>query len=78
MEASMPTNNDIAQADPFHPTRAVCQRYRIVDRTVDRWIKNPNVGFPEPDLEVNGRRYWKESTLQRFERRRATSKREAA
>jgi hypothetical protein len=44
------------------PTRAVCKRYDIVDRTVQRWIKNPDLGFPRPTY-INGRLYFDEDAL---------------
>jgi hypothetical protein len=36
-----------------------------------RWINDPETGFPEPDLIIAGRRYWKVSTLDAFDARSA-------
>ena len=32
-----------------------------------------NSGFPQPDLVIAGRRFWKLSTLEAWERRKATA-----
>jgi hypothetical protein len=48
------------------PTRAVQQRYRISNRTVDRWLAKTSLGFPRP-LVINGRRYWRLSDLEHWE-----------
>ena len=55
------------------PTRLVMQRYNVADRTIDRWISDPKVGFPKP-LVVNRRRYFRLRELEQWERRRATAK----
>lgn len=43
-------------------------RYRKHGVTIRRWIKDPHVNFPEPDLVVNGHKHWRLSTLTRWER----------
>jgi predicted DNA-binding transcriptional regulator AlpA len=67
-----------AENSEFCSARKVCERYGIVDRTLDRWLQRTDVAFPPPDMVVNGRRFWKEGSLQVWERSRAASKREAA
>jgi predicted DNA-binding transcriptional regulator AlpA len=47
------------------PTRSVCKRYEITDRTVDRWVEN---GILPPPLRINGLRYWPERELEQRER----------
>jgi predicted site-specific integrase-resolvase len=47
------------------PTRIICARYEIVDRTVDRWVSRGVLPAP---LWINGRRYWDEQELERRER----------
>jgi hypothetical protein len=59
------------------PAAAVLRRYRIVDRTLKRWLDNPRLAFPRP-LLVNGRRCFKAADLDQWERDRAASHREAA
>ena len=56
-------------ADEYLPTGAVCKRYKICDRTIDRWAADERVGFPKP-LVINNRRYWPLLSLQEFERSR--------
>ena len=51
--------------DRMLPTRLVCERYSIVDRTINRWIDKGIL--PEP-LRINGLRYWRESQLAQRER----------
>ena len=51
--------------DRMLPTRLVCERYCIVDRTINRWIDKGIL--PEP-LRINGLRYWRESELAQRER----------
>jgi hypothetical protein len=58
---------------PLLPARAVCARYQIVDRTLDRWLHNPALNFPRP-LLINGRRYFRERLLGQWERSRASGK----
>jgi hypothetical protein len=51
--------------------RRVCARYDdVTPRTVTRWQNNPARDFPQPIL-INGRRYWDESHLDRYDRRLA-------
>ena len=49
------------------PTRHVCLRYGISSRTVRRWEFKKVI--PPPDLVVNERKYWRESTLDENDRR---------
>jgi hypothetical protein len=56
-------------------TARVAQRYDVTTRTIERWEEDERerLDFPEPDLRINNRKYWKLKTLERWERRRATS-----
>ena len=47
------------------PTRALCQRFGIVDRTVDRWVAAGVLPLP---TWLNGRRYWPEAEIEKVER----------
>jgi hypothetical protein len=54
-------------------TRQVRARYNhVCTRTIDRWIINPNLGFPQPTL-INGRRFWRIQELRRWESERLQS-----
>lgn len=61
--------------DRLVPTRTVCARYDIVDRTVDRWVE---AGELPPPIYIRGRRYWLERELERRERERMASREGAA
>jgi len=52
--------------------------YGVHLETIRRWRKDPKVGFPPPDLEINGRGYWKDETIERFDASRAPTARKAA
>jgi predicted DNA-binding transcriptional regulator AlpA len=47
------------------PMGALCRRYSVTDRTIDRWLERGIL--PEP-LRINRYRYWRVSDLERFER----------
>jgi hypothetical protein len=64
------TDNGYVDTGPLVPARDVLKRYSIVDRTLDRWLAKPDLGFPRP-LVVNNRRYFRENALMEWERRRA-------
>jgi DNA-binding transcriptional MerR regulator len=49
------------------PTRQVCQRYGVSDRTVARWERDPDLNFPQA-LVVNGRKYYDQDQLTQWER----------
>jgi predicted DNA-binding transcriptional regulator AlpA len=51
--------------DRMLPTRLVCERYSITDRTVDRWLEN---GILPPPIRINGLRYWRQHELEQVER----------
>jgi predicted DNA-binding transcriptional regulator AlpA len=48
------------------PTRAVMARYDVSDRTIDRWVADPSLGFPKP-IRIKRRRYWDEDALDEFD-----------
>jgi predicted site-specific integrase-resolvase len=48
-------------------TRALCERYSVVDRTIDRWVDSGIL--PEP-IYINKRRYWDEGDVEQRERER--------
>jgi hypothetical protein len=37
-----------------------------------RWTRDPRVLFPEPDIIINNRKYWKAGTIRQFKARVAT------
>jgi hypothetical protein len=72
------SQSDTSAADGTRlPASKVWKRYGIVDRTLDRWIASETLGFPKP-IVINRRRYFRESDLIAWERKRASTKSEAA
>jgi hypothetical protein len=49
------------------PTRLLCERYGVVDRTINRWEKTGVI----PQAEwINGRKYWDEESVEKRDRER--------
>ena len=65
--------DDAAAFDVHLPTSRVADRYGCSVRTVERWGVNERLQFPKPDLVINARKYWRLSTLESWERRRAVA-----
>lgn len=49
----------------------VCRRYGIVPMTLFRWLRDRDLGFPQPAMLVRDRRYWREADLIVWERHSA-------
>jgi hypothetical protein len=54
-------------------TTTVARRYGVSKRTVERWLEDPDLGFPVP-MDINGRRYFDLHELEQFERARVGRK----
>jgi hypothetical protein len=52
------------------PDRFVAERYGVSVRTLERWDKQPKLGFPSP-VRINKRRYRKIAKLDEFDRKTA-------
>jgi hypothetical protein len=52
------------------PTRQVCERYGVCDRTIARWERDPELQFPQPTL-INGRKYYDDVALTAWDRANA-------
>jgi hypothetical protein len=53
------------------PTRLLCARFNVCDRTIARWQNDPDLNFPSP-IVINGRKYFDEIEVVRWERDRAS------
>jgi hypothetical protein len=51
----------------FLDTRAVARAFSLRPRSLDRWRKDPQLGFPLPDLVIKNRLFWKQETIARFQ-----------
>ena len=55
------------------PTRQVCERYGVSDRTIARWERDSDLRFPQP-VTINKRKYYSESALTAFDRAQAAQR----
>jgi predicted DNA-binding transcriptional regulator AlpA len=51
--------------------RELTKRYGVSARTIDRWLADPDLGFPKPCIVINGRRYWDLGEIEQWERAHA-------
>ena len=58
------------------PTKQVCGRYLVTDRTVSRWERDPELNFPKPTV-INRRKYFDEEQLARWDSEQAAKGRTA-
>jgi predicted DNA-binding transcriptional regulator AlpA len=58
----------LSDHDQLWPIRKVLQRYGVCARTIDRWIADQTLGFPQP-IVINRQRYFSERQLEEWERR---------
>jgi predicted DNA-binding transcriptional regulator AlpA len=52
-------------------SRALQQRYGVVDKTIDRWVATGVL--PEP-TRINGNRYWDEEEVEQRDRERSRTR----
>jgi predicted DNA-binding transcriptional regulator AlpA len=62
---------NVQTSENMLPAAQVWRRYGKTDRTLDRWLKDENLGFPRP-LIIRSRRYFKEAELLEWERLQAS------
>jgi hypothetical protein len=55
-----------AAPQPKFQTRDVARHFGVSTRTVDRWQRDENLGFPQPML-INGRKYWDAASIVKFD-----------
>jgi predicted DNA-binding transcriptional regulator AlpA len=67
------TNIDTDATSRLLPTRQVCKRYAVSDRTISRWERDPELRFPQP-VVINKRKYYHESDLTSFDRAQAAQR----
>jgi hypothetical protein len=59
-------------AGPLLPMKHVLDRYKVSDKTIERWLASETLGFPRP-IYINKRRYFYERELIEFERSRVAA-----
>ena len=55
------------------PDPLVAERYNVTPRTIHRWDRQPDLGFPRP-VFINGRKYRRLNQLENWERQRVADK----
>ena len=50
----------------------LCERFGVVAMTINRWLKDPELNFPQPYF-IQNRRYWTLAEIERWERERAAA-----
>ena len=55
------------------PTRAVCKRYGVSDRTIARWERDADLRFPQA-VTINKRKYYSADALTKFDRAQAAQR----
>ena len=55
--------------DDLLGARAVRDTFNVSDMTIWRWTRDPVVQFPEPDVVIRRRRYWRRRTIDATKRR---------
>jgi predicted DNA-binding transcriptional regulator AlpA len=51
--------------------RQVRKRYGDISKmTLWRWVKSDSTKFPKPDVQINGRNYWRVATVDAWDRSR--------
>jgi predicted DNA-binding transcriptional regulator AlpA len=67
------SNIETETASRLMPTRQLCKRYGVSDRTIARWERDPGMRFPQP-VVINKRKYYHESELTAFDRAQAAQR----
>jgi hypothetical protein len=53
------------------PTVKVAARYGVSMRSIERWVSDPEIGFPPPTVFIRGRKYWNLDVLEQYDRQAA-------
>ena len=53
------------------PAMKLCEQFGCNRRTLDRWLADESLGFPEP-LVIHGRLYFDQDKIEAWKRQRAT------
>lgn len=59
------------------PNKLVCKRYSVCPMTIDRWRRDPTLGFP-PGYRIRERNYQDEAELDEFDERQRVAAREVS
>jgi len=62
----------ISDSSDLLPDPRVARRYHVTSRTIDRWDRQPDLGFPKA-VRINQRKYRRLSELEIWERGRVAN-----
>jgi hypothetical protein len=65
-----------ASTGKYLPTAKVAERYGRTPRTIERWLDDEKLNFPQP-VYINRFKYWNIDELEGWERKRAAAMRES-
>ena len=66
-------DRDDHEPDRWLSTPAQAAHYNVTCRTIERWRRDPKMGFPQP-MTINGRNYTSLKATQAYDRQRAANK----
>ncbi len=52
--------------DRWIPKKTVAAIFNKTTRTISRWVKDPDLGFPQP-ADINGFKYFSEEQIEQFQ-----------
>jgi predicted DNA-binding transcriptional regulator AlpA len=61
------TNEPSDKPRTFLTAPQVCARYGIADMSLWRWLRDPEMKFPQPTMVLQRRRFWDEAILREWE-----------
>jgi hypothetical protein len=61
-----------APTSKYLPTAKVAERYGRTPRTIERWLDDEKLNFPQP-VYINRFKYWNIDELEGWERKRAAA-----
>ncbi len=66
-------DHDDHEPDRWLSTPALAAHYNVTTRTIERWRRDPRMGFPQA-ATINGRNYTSLKAVRRYDRKRAATK----
>lgn len=68
-----PPSLPVSPPDGYLPARHVRKRYRVSDMTIWRWLRDEQMGFPQP-VYLGRCRYWRIADIEAWEASQAAAR----